>query len=56
VKAEEGETWLAAPTMKVAKGAAVAWPDGLVMTNFHSKTLNRDFDKVVFVQGLSAGK
>jgi hypothetical protein len=56
VKAESGDEWLAAPAMPLAKGAAINWPDGLAMTNFHSKTLDRTFDKVTFVNTVTSGK
>ena len=40
--------WAAAPQFPVKKGDAVAVPDAMPMTGFHSKTLNRDFDVVYF--------
>ena len=40
--------WAAAPQFAVKKGDAVAVPDAMPMTGFHSKTLNRDFDVVYF--------
>ncbi len=53
-KSESGEQWLAAPATTLAKGAAIAWPDGLVMSNYHSKTLDRTFDQVLFVNQVVA--
>lgn len=41
--------WLAAPTVAVKKGDTVRFSDGAVMTNFHSKSLNRTFASIVFV-------
>jgi len=41
--------WAAAPEFKVAVGDNVAVPEGMPMPNYHSKTLNRDFDLVYFV-------
>ena len=41
--------WLAATTVAVKKGDVVRFDDGMVMTNFHSKTLNRTFPAVTFV-------
>ena len=47
---ENGESqWLAAPEIAVAVGSQVRWADGMPMTNFQSKTLNRTFEKVLFV-------
>ncbi len=41
--------WLAAPTVTVKKGDMVRYSDGAVMSNFHSKSLNRTFESIVFV-------
>jgi hypothetical protein len=40
---------LAAATVAAKKGDVVRFDDGMVMTNFHSKTLNRTFPSVTFV-------
>jgi len=56
VKGDNGEEWLAAPATPLAKGAAINWPDGLAMTNFHSKSLDRTFDKVTFITTVTTGK
>ncbi|MEJ1958562.1 MAG: hypothetical protein WDM70_03130 [Nitrosomonadales bacterium] len=42
-------TWIAAPTIALKKGDTISYVDGMVMTNFFSKTLNRTFESVVFV-------
>jgi len=42
-------TWLAATTVAVKKGDVVRFDDGMVMTNFQSKALNRTFPSVTFV-------
>lgn len=44
-----GDTWIAATEMPLEKGADVAANVSVVMDNFHSRTLNRDFPKVAFV-------
>jgi hypothetical protein len=44
--------WLAATTVAAKKGDVVRFDDGMVMTNFHSKTLNRTFPSVTFVNRL----
>ncbi|MFQ5432566.1 MAG: GW dipeptide domain-containing protein, partial [Nitrospinota bacterium] len=41
--------WLAAPKLEVNVGDQVRFPAGVTMSNFHSKELNRDFPKVIFV-------
>jgi hypothetical protein len=42
------KTWAAAPQFSVKVGDKVAIADGMPMPNYHSKTLNRDFELVVF--------
>jgi hypothetical protein len=44
--------WLAALDVAVKKGDMINYSDGSVMTNFHSKSLNRTFEKVIFVNKL----
>jgi hypothetical protein len=47
---ENGQSlWMAAPEIEIKTGGQVRWADGMQMTNFQSKTLNRTFDKVLFV-------
>lgn len=41
--------WIAGPTVTVAKGDVVRFDNGMVMSNFQSKTLNRTFPSIVFV-------
>ncbi len=47
--------WAAAPTFAVQVGDPVVVPDGMPMQNFHSQTLNRDFDVVYFVGSVQVG-
>ena len=42
-------SWLAANAVPAKKGDVIRFDDGMVMTNFHSKTLNRTFPSVTFV-------
>jgi hypothetical protein len=42
-------TWLAATTVAVKKGDVVRFDEGMVMTNFQSKSLNRTFPSITFV-------
>jgi len=41
--------WIASPTVAVKKGDVIRFDNGMVMNNFHSKTLNRDFPTISFV-------
>ncbi len=44
--------WAAAPEFKVKVGDEVMVPEGMAMHNYHSQTLNRDFDVVYFVESV----
>ncbi|WP_304054177.1 NrfJ [Nitrosomonas communis] len=41
--------WIAAPTTKVNIGDHIRFVENMSMHNFTSKTLNRTFDKLIFV-------
>jgi len=41
--------WFAAQSAPVKVGDTVTWQGGAVMSNFNSKSLNRTFEKIVFV-------
>ncbi len=41
--------WLAAPSVELKTGDKVKYADGAVMTNFYSKTLEREFSEVLFI-------
>ncbi len=47
------EYWLAAPTTTVEKGETIYFSQGMEMKNFHSQTINKTFDSIYFVQGIS---
>lgn len=50
---EKGQKlWLAVMQTKVKVGDTVEFPDSPPMANFHSKTLNKTFDKIIFAPGL----
>ncbi len=51
----EEKIWAAAPKFNVKVGDPVIVPEGMVMSGFHSDTLNRDFDKVYFVNSIMVG-
>ena len=49
VKQDKKTLWLAANALPVKKGDVIRFDNGMVMTDFHSKTLNRTFPSVLFV-------
>lgn len=49
VSGDKSPVWLAASKIKVAKGDTLGYSDGAMMSNFHSKTLNRTFEAIIFV-------
>ncbi|MCF6222169.1 MAG: hypothetical protein L3J34_00445 [Flavobacteriaceae bacterium] len=51
---EDGkEKWLAAPSVQVEKGKTYYFKNGMEMTNFESKELNKTFEKIYFIDKLS---
>ncbi len=54
VQVDDGQQkiWAAAPEFSVAVGDNVIVPDGMPMNNYHSKSLDRDFDVVYFVDSI----
>ena len=44
--------WAAAPEFAVSVGDEVMVPEGMAMHNYHSQTLDRDFDVVYFVEAV----
>ena len=46
------KVWVAIPASQVKKGDAVTFNQGMSMPDFHSKTLDRSFDKIIFSSGL----
>ena len=52
VKTDHEEIWAAAPEFPVNVGDKVVIPQGMAMPNYHSNTLNRDFDVVYFVSSV----
>ena len=41
--------WIAAPTTRVKVGDRVQFVQSMVMNSFNSKTLNKTFDRIIFV-------
>ncbi len=52
VNGDAADQWLAAPAIELKTGSTIRWPEGMLMPNFHSKTLDRTFEKVFFVGGV----
>lgn len=48
--------WLAMPEVQVKAGNSIEYPEAPAMEKFHSKTLNRDFDRISFVPGIRVVK
>lgn len=56
VKGKGPAYWIAVSSMEASPGEQYHYKDGMLMENFHSKELDRTFDKVYFVEALLAGK
>jgi len=51
--AQDGKgTWLAIPRRDIPVGAEVRYAEGMLMKDFHSRSLNRTFDEVLFLGGV----
>lgn len=44
-----GQIWIAGPLTELSEGDVVTGANGLAMGNFHSPSLNRDFESIYFV-------
>lgn len=57
-KGEDGKNlWMAMPKISVPKGAMVEYPSNVPpIAKFTSKSLNKTFDKILFVQGVTIVK
>lgn len=53
VKENDAEKWIAVNRQEAAPGEVYYYETGLEMRNFNSKELNRTFETVYFVEGLS---
>ena len=54
VESEEESGWAAGPVTAVAVGDEIFIPTEMFMVDFHSKTLDRTFEKLYFVEELAA--
>jgi hypothetical protein len=48
--------WIAGPTVVVKNGDVVRFDNGMPMSNFHSKSLNRTFPSILFVNSVVVTK
>ena len=48
------EKWLATPPVDLKEGGTYYYEGGFEMTNFKSKELNRTFESIIFLEGISA--
>ena len=55
VKAKGPAYWVALPTTEIAVGSTVTFRGGMLMEDFHSKELDRTFEKILFLEGLDGG-
>jgi len=51
VEAADGAVWAAAPSVSVQVGDSVSFSTGMAMRDFYSKTLQREFSVIYFVDG-----
>jgi hypothetical protein len=49
IRLEEQELWIATTPFAVSKGDRVQYSGGMEMNDFHSKSLDRSFDSILFV-------
>jgi len=53
LRLEEPEIWIATPTTAVSEGDQVKYSSGMAMRDFYSKTLDRTFESIFFIQNVS---
>lgn len=49
INSDKGEEWIAAAAAAFSVGQTISFSDGVMMSNFQSKTLNRTFESIRFV-------
>jgi hypothetical protein len=52
----KGNIWVAAPATPLKVGNKVVWDGDMVMRNFQSKTLNRNFETIIFATRVALAK
>lgn len=53
VASDSGDVWAAGPVTPLKKGDKVSFSSKMLMKNFHSKALNRDFKQIYFAKSFS---
>lgn len=48
--------WIAGTQVTAKKGDVISYIENVIMENFHSKTLNKTFDRIVFASSVSVVK
>lgn len=56
VKGKGPEYWIAVSSTEIQVGESITYQGGMLMEDFHSKELDRTFEKVLFLDGLEAGQ
>lgn len=56
VTGDKEPLWLASLKIDVVKGATVKYSSGMVMSKFYSKSLDRTFDTIIFVDSIAPEK
>lgn len=52
VEQKDAVTWVAAPQATVSEGDPVTWQGGTTMYGFSSRSLDRTFEEILFVEGV----
>jgi len=55
VEEKDKTFWIALPQTPVKVGEQISFYEQMLMENFTSRTLNRTFDKILFVEGINKG-
>ena len=56
VEEKDKQVWLAAPKMNVQNNTRIQYSEGVYMSNFFSKSLNKKFDSIIFVGTVRVSK
>lgn len=56
VKGKGPEYWIAVSATEIEPGESLTYTGGMLMENFHSKELDRTFEKVLFLDGLDGSQ
>lgn len=54
IKLEDPDMWIATSTLSISVGDQIQFGEGTEMRSFHSKSLDRTFDSIFFIQDVSA--